>query len=647
MIINNNYEFEVSLSTDFFTDKTISGAMIGSTKNEENRQIRKEYGFPANKGIGYTRTTTTAEELLNNLLDGYVFCHLFNPTKTRTDGSFGTTQKKDENFVGSYVIGVDIDKTNYETADAFVSTLSCKPTFYYTTYSNLQADKGARFRLIYVFDKLIPNPYYFRYVAWNLNNVIVADSGEEIEDDCNLRCSQYFNGTNRNNPNIILSSGLTNNIYSFEDFNVTTDGYIDFLKHYCYYKTVTCDKVNGISKELYNITNNNYSFKNFSFFLSISECQKEGNDENEVETISYQQEDTCTSNQCICCNKELVSDMQRLDYDEFMKYNRHKYNYFYRVEKDNWTCGIYQEIDENYFALYYNAKTVKDGNKRRKKLFERMCLRRVIMPSVDADTLLFNAYEDVHRFFEIDKDLTIDCLARNVENAMSMTIEQIQEKYSDNIAYLKSKAPKSGIIIRRGISDKLAYRNEALKLIRWNLIADYYDTSLGVKENLAIINENLFPISERTLYRYIEENHITIPSKSLTDEDILGMLDLSVSAYRNYLTLKDSGIKVSKDRIYRIYNNTNKESSIQTISTTYYNGMTKGRKSKIQLPDDSIGNELKGLIESKTIYVTWNNYNEEYFAWDFAYDFRNYLKEDRKVVEEWYKEKILPQFAVA
>lgn len=155
MQFNSNYKFDVSLSKESYSDKVISGAMIGTTKDEDNRRIRKQYGFKANKGIGFERTSVTSEELLNSLLDGKVFCHLFNPASTRKDGTFASSQKKNENFIGSYVIGVDIDHTSYNSAEEYVSKLSLQPTFYYTSYSNMQQNedgtsKGARFRLIYV-----------------------------------------------------------------------------------------------------------------------------------------------------------------------------------------------------------------------------------------------------------------------------------------------------------------------------------------------------------------------------------------------------------------------------------------------------------------------------------------------------------------
>lgn len=548
MQTDKDYRFEVSLSNDGYKDKVISGAMIGTTKDENNRKIRKQYGFKANSGIGFKRVEVNAEELLEELLSGKVFCHLFNPQNIRKDGTFGSSEKKDVNFAGSYVIGVDIDETSYENVEEFVKVLSLKPTFYYTSYSNMQmredgTSKGARFRLIYVFEDEIKNAYFFRYCADNLNRQIEKDTQELIEDDCNLRCAQYFNGTNKDNPEITLSYGITNNIYSWDDINVTEEGFVNFCKEYAHYKTVSISRTSELGYILKTITGQTYILDNSTKYFTLDtttgnylEVETEDN-EGEIVKESY-------------CTKSLVHALKTLSYDDFMKYNRHKYNYSYRVEYGNdWIDDTYQYIDSKYFSLYYPVEKVKDGNKRRKKLFERMCLRRVMNPKIDADTLLFCAYEDRQRFFEIDDDLTIDCLVKNVDVAMDMSIEEIETTYSKNLAYLRSKAPKSGIILKREIAMEVAERNRKLKELRWKLIEDYYDPELNVKENLANISFYLYKITERTLYRFLKARGEKTDSHKLTYEELISLLDVNLGWKKNAALLRDKGYKVTDKRI--------------------------------------------------------------------------------------------------
>lgn len=539
MVENKNYTFEVSLSKDCFRDKRISSAMIGSSRNIENRETRKEYGFSSTSGVGFEKVILTPQDLLNELLEGKVFCHLFNPQKTRKDGTFGSCEKRDENFLGSYVIGVDIDKTSYSSAKEYISTLTLPPTFYYTSYSNKKEGKGARFRLIYVFsDKIIGDPYYFRYCSKNLNDILERDSQEKIEDDCNLRCSQYFNGTYKNAKGINLEYGISNKIYSLRDIGVNDEGFHDFIKHKCYYKTLTKEKKDYIKNAL-------LIWDKYSSFNTTEEENRQQH------TISIDKNRTPQKEEEYCSRK-LIEEMKKMSYDDFMRKNRRNYKLVYRQEKEEWIDGIYQYTGENYFSLYWNSKKVKDGEKRRKKIFERICLRRVMNPEINADTLLFNAYEDRYRFFEIDQDLSIDCLVNNVERAMELEISEIEELYSKNIEYLKSKAPKSGIIIRKGISEDTAGRNELMKEIRWNLIGDYYDRRKSIKENLEIINENLFKVSEKTLYRYCKEKGIKTDSRKLTDEELMDILDPKLSFRKNLTLITNEGYKCDRNRILKV-----------------------------------------------------------------------------------------------
>lgn len=530
MKVNGNYKFKVSLSNDAYANKEISGAMIGSTKDESNREIRKKYGFRANQGVGYIEREVTPESLLNALINGHVFCHLFNPTKFRKDGTFSSSEKKDDNFKGSYVIGVDIDHTIYNSVDEFISMLSMKPTLYYTSYSNLQPNKGARFRLIYVFDEIIADNYLtFRFAAYHLNKLIENDTKELIDDDCNLRCSQYFNGTNINNPDLIVSYGCTNNIYSTDDLNVGIDEYIEFLQNNGYYKGTKH------KQEIVTILNTiQQSTSNTTYY---NETENKDSEENIVE-VSIKEETPLY-------DEHLLNDMGRLSYDEFMKYNRHKYHYFWRAEKEDWINGVYQQVNDEYFAFTYsfgaNAIT-HDGQHRRKKVFMRMCLRRVMCPTVDANTILFNAYEDIHRFFDWEGLNLEDYLRKNIEYCFSRSIEDIENEFSDIIKQLRNTTkPKRGIIYK----SKKLHTKETTYLI----LDDLYNSELSVNENIEYLNNLGYKFAKTTIYEYLHNRGI---SKRLNDSDLLDLIDVNLSIRKNLEILKDNDIKIGKDRISKL-----------------------------------------------------------------------------------------------
>ena len=260
MITDKDYLFEVSLSKMSYKSKEETKAAIKD--GSEGRQQRKECGIE--EKISFIRKSTTSQELLENCLEGYTFCHLFEgfPEKDMThtylkkDGHFTLSGKSSNYFVGSYVIGIDIDETRYRNPEDYIHQLYFKPTFWYTSLSNMQIDvetgefNGARFRLIYVFDQLIPDKYYFRYCSWNLHKKIESDTGETIKDSCGLICTQYFNGTNWNDSTLSVDYGLTNYVYSLSDINITKHGYIDFLNNNCNYMSVNTEQKEEIEERI-------------------------------------------------------------------------------------------------------------------------------------------------------------------------------------------------------------------------------------------------------------------------------------------------------------------------------------------------------------------------------------------------------------
>lgn len=548
MKIDSNFNFEVSVSEDAYTDKVISGAMIGSSKVEENRNIRKKYGFQSNKGIGYKRITTNSKQLLDCMINGKVMCNLFNPKHYRKDGTFGSSEKIDMNFEGSFIVSVDIDKTHFSTAEEYISKLQTKPTFWYTSYSNQQAGKGARFRMMYVFDRMIYNPYYFRYVAWTLNKTIENEVGEEIDDYCNIRCSQYFNGTNISNPDVIVSYGLTDIVYSLDDFNINTNGFLNFLNNYAYYKTKTKSRTKSIQYLISNL---------------ISKYHIQSNEERSSNVSTTYYDDWENLNTSISepvevkFNPILIDDMYNMDFDTFMKYNRHQYKYIYRKDNGEWVNDSFQYVDDDYFALYWNTTTITDGNQRRKKLYNRMCLRRILFPEVDADTLLFCAYVDRERFIDnSDEVVSIECLKKNVMWAMDKDIEDLKDEFSDSIAYLKKNTPKRGKI----------YKNkQSIQKGNYTEISLYYNSTLSVNENLTILEQNGVKVSKTTLYRYIKDNNIQTKP---TDEEIIQLLDKNLSIRKNKQLLEDNyNISISIGKLSKLFNT--------STSTTYYSNWEK------------------------------------------------------------------------
>lgn len=552
MFKDNNYKFECSISVDAYKTKDEVTSCITS------RQLAKSYGYK--EKMNFIRKTVTSNELLNSCINGSSFCHLFNGyqnikefNKTyqyKATGGFSLSAKSDKFFEGSFVIGVDIDDTTFESPELYIKNLSLKPTFYHTTFSNYQLDKdgnnkGLRFRLVYVFDEKIKNKFFFRYVASEINNMISTSIGTtEGIDTANLKCSQYYNGTNINNKELICNYGISNLIYSFKDFDINKISFKNFLINELKTRKLNNIDKNSINNILYYIDNNTTDNTRTNERTTL-------NVKTENETTPYNAEKTKLS-----FNDRLLNDWDRLSEEEFMKtstdWNKLLRNtrYIYRVEKSEWINGLYQKVDNDYFSLFYYVNIVKDGSKRRKTLFQRMCLRRLINTNITVDEMVLSTIIDIIRFFDnSDKVLNSDFIKRNVERAFAMELNEIRELYSNSISYLMNKTkPKRGIIYY----NKAAHSKETT----FKILDEYYNKNLSVKENLDIINNVYqFKIGKTIMYEYCKENNInTNPNKVvISDDEILSLIDLTLSANKNLQLLKDSDIKLDKRRLLKLY----------------------------------------------------------------------------------------------
>lgn len=558
-MVNENYKFPVSLSLDSYVDKKICNAMVGSTKEKENRKIRKQYGFKANKGTGFIEQEVTCQSLLDSLLHGKVFCHLFKPKVRRKDGTFSKVEKEIENFIGSYVIGIDIDKTKYNSAKEFVERLSLKPSFYYSSYSNMEIEedgscKGARFRLIYVFSDLINNVYYFKYCAFLLNKIIESDVCEEIKDKCNIRCSQYFNGTNIDDSRFNVEFGISNIIYAISDIGVSEEGYINFLKNYAEYKSIDKKHIDNILYLLKSITKEDYIFdkKELKFIKNTTI-----NDETENRVTHNQKKEINFGINCYVDPEKIGIDMfspyiryilydwDRLDEDEFKKSHeweeaRQNTKYIYRVENE-WIDDSYQFVSDNYFSLIYYPNKVTDRNKRRKKLFQRMCLRRIINPDITWNELVINAIIDILKFFDnSDHILNSDFLIDNVIKAyFSLSLDEIFEQNCETIKYLKqSTKPKKGIIYKS--------KTEQNSETKYRILDSMYDKSLSVKENMEKIND-IIPLGKTVIYDYLKSRNLN--SKQDKEDLIFDYIDGALSVRKNREILKNKNLKCSDNKL--------------------------------------------------------------------------------------------------
>lgn len=461
MVIDNNFKFRINVSLDFYEKKTDATACLSKAGAD---------AIGKNK-MAFTEKCLTISEFLQLAIKGYAFCNLFgfDPYKKYwitsgenhyqsfpvykngpNKGGMKISFKSDEFFIGSQVVFVDIDYTRFADIQSYMDVLELKPTAVYPSFSD-KAEKNG------IVSRRFRMVYVFnrvlvkdelQWISRSLHEMIERSTAEPMEDFCGTRPSQYMNGT---------------------------FGCREFYQTDCIYT-------------IWDIP------------------QPVGNTEQEASEQQGQPSAT------VDFDSGLLADMSRLSYDEFMHLYSTRYRYCYRVEREYWTNDTYQLTNDDYLQLWYYREPVRDGNHRRRKLFKNACLRRLMYPSMDPDTLLFNLYVDLVRFFDnSDGVITLDVLKRKVINAFKLNREELEAYCSLDIEYWRQNRPR--FIIKPGLENDTEIVRRVDCMLRHDEIAQSYDTSKSVRENMA----NGLSVSQSTIYRFCKSRGIdTKPGQELT-----------------------------------------------------------------------------------------------------------------------------------
>ena len=509
MKIIEKYRFRVSISRDYYERKTDASACLSQVGA---KAIGKEK-------MAFYEVELDVEQFLRAAVNGYTFCNLFqfdpsqkywfetcNGQKYQTTPLYktGLNQgymrlefKCDRFFRGAQTVFVDIDKTRFTSVQDYLSCLTFQPTCVYMSFSdNLEKHGVVSRRFRMVY--VFDRILYkdeLTVVARAINDQIVKDTGEPMEDDCGTRMSQYMNGVYGNTE--CYKSDI---IYSRLDFPVTLP--------------VTP--------------------------AAQAPAQPQGQN-------------------AITFNPNLLYDMETMGYDRFMHFYSTSYHYFWRTERPDWINGTYQLTDDGYLQLWWPTERITDGNNRRRKLFKRACMRRLMRPDVDSDTLLFNMYVDFHRFIDnSDQVITLDILKRRTERAMLMEWDDLLEYCDYEIGYWMDHRQK--FILHPNMPHTQAFIRSVAKEVHYTEIDILYDTSRSVTENARELT-----VSQRTLYRYCNDRGInTNPAKTMTEAErrqanrqakadmkakFLHLYDPKLSASKNREIMKQNGIDISEGTI--------------------------------------------------------------------------------------------------
>ena len=511
MEVKYNFKFRVNVSNDYYVKKTDASACLSKDGAKSIGKVK----------MAFREQDVTVDEFLQYALNGYAFCNLFHFDtnqsywfETGNGQRYQTTPlykngknkgcmriefKSDRFFIGAQTVFVDIDLTRFELIPEYLACLTYKPTCVYMSYSDkLEKDKvtSRRFRMVYVFDRIMGKDD-LNVISQTITDSIIRDTGEPMKDDCGTRVSQYFNG-----------------VYGNEE---------------CY------------------VSDCIYSRLDFPDSLP------------EVEVV-MPEKPTKEKKPEVEFDSQLLHDMGTMDYETFMHYYSWKYRYIYKTQKDEWIDGLYQLTDDSYIQLWWVRERIKDGHHRRRTLSKFACLRRLMEPDIDQDTLLFNMFVDLHRFIDnSDGIITIETLKRRVKSVVKMSQEELEDYCDYEIGYWKEHRPK--FIYHPSACNKTQWMTGRITTsIRYSEIDGKYDRTRSVKENAEALD-----IPVRSLYRYCDERGIEKnPAKGMTykqqreankearnDKKARFMLlyDPTLSLGKNREKMMKEGLKLSKNTI--------------------------------------------------------------------------------------------------
>ena len=467
-------------------------------------------------------------------------------------------EKTRENFINTPLIFIDVDNLEGKTSEDFINSLDADitPNIWYNTFSSVNGNE--RMRLVYLMEKNIDNEHVYRYNS----HYIVDKLGIEV-DNCTFSPFQFYLGTGKE-QRVQCVNGTKHKVYDVElkedneqerksanttyikkerniiQCNCTFDNNSDFMRNYW-----SLDNREFIVKYTDSIEVDNCTFSPFQFYLGTGKEQRvqcvngtkhkvydvELKEDNEQErksanTTYIKKERNII--QCNCTfdnNSDFMRNYWSLDNREFIV------KYTDSIEVVNNTplkydpAKMYIELPDDYIEIERKTYTVydmrngektfkykdnyrwKDGEGRKKKLFLTAIMRRMMLPTITFEQLLFNTVWELENFYlNTKKDyITKKQVFQIVTNALKENLDSYKSM---------AKRDKRKFIVNPYYNNVEGYSNKQLaamakKAIHYAEIGELYDCNLTDKENLKVLEEYGVKCSLRTLKNFRKDNGIS------------------------------------------------------------------------------------------------------------------------------------------
>ncbi len=532
--------FSVNISKEGYSSK--EQAKLSLTRDGAKSVGKKKMSFD-------NTTFMNLSKLEKSLIQGHSYCSIFDtPSHTfkeekrglksvyyvdspifYKDGSLKLSAKRDDTFLGSHIITIDVDETNCKTVEEFIEKLSIQPSLVYESYSSnkpkarkesfggvfnpFETIACPRFHILYVFDKML-NKEEFKSTSTILANLIEKETGEVI-DNCSLNISQYFNGT-----------------FGGKSWN--------FNKIYLYNEE-KLNKLKGKDKYIKPICEIKVDLKHSSIF------------EKETDIIVKSEIKPGT------VEDKLLSYIGRYKAGNVSSYfNSHYgltdfYNTLWNKKWTNDEKGYF--LDSSYLETLFPVSKKGDGQKRRKFIFTNMLLRKLIKPEVSIAELIYTAFVDVEFKNFVDNSDSVfnaDFYKRNALKVYDLPISTIEKQLSGVIKTIKD-ANKGKLVVNPIYKKETSNCPAKAKSIKAEL--ENSNIKIAIEKGLMTAEES--GKSVRTLKRAGVNTKGLYKGKANSKSEekkalIKSLINPSLSVRENLSIVKGMGIKVSDKTIQKM-----------------------------------------------------------------------------------------------
>lgn len=374
---------------------------------------------------------------------------------------------KKDHYVGTHLVSIDIDHSEV-CLDDFHETLRVKPSFAYESLSNREGNYC--YRLVYAFEEEILGKQNYDYVLHSILDFLNIKTDKRAKDAYHI-----FYGTTP-----LAHTYCSNKLFELSDFN-------------CSLVKVQMAKYN------YSVYNN----------IVNNKTQYTAN---------------CTF------NERLVMKMQELDYENVYKslYKRFRFiDSSQRVLEADEDIpmipipGDYYEIRNHYIKKngkkYIRKK--KDGEHRKSYLFNNCCIRRLAVPEISPDDLLYSLCYDMTYRIDNSKDpITPEILMGIVIDSLNKDLTTFQyirpRENMVNPAYCAKYGMTKEEVAHKFASKKGHSSQSKIKQNKKQLFLSLYNSNLTIKSNIEEIQAKTGQVfKERTVKLWLKEEGLTRPYK--------------------------------------------------------------------------------------------------------------------------------------